>query len=104
MNEIRLHRIEKKILVILSEVYKKKLHLSDNVPFLTFSRCELSRDGSSAKVFISIYAEQKEQFKAFKIIKQNTRLFRSIISKNIRMKYIPSLSFYLMPESLLLPH
>lgn len=61
--------------------------------YCTFTRCELSSDGSFAKIFVSIWGDEKEQERIMKEIKRLVPGMRSSIAKNIRMRAIPQLAF-----------
>ncbi len=65
-------------------------HMKD---YCTFTRCELSADGSFAKVFVSIWGDEKEQERIMKDIKRHAYGMRSSIAKHIRMRVIPQLAF-----------
>jgi ribosome-binding factor A len=61
--------------------------------YCTFTRCELSPDGSFAKIFVSIWGDAKEQERIMKDIKRHAHGMRSSIAKHIRMRAIPQLAF-----------
>lgn len=61
--------------------------------YCTFTRCELSPDGSFAKIFVSIWGDEKDQQQTMKAIKRLVPGMRSSIAKNIRMRVIPQLAF-----------
>ncbi len=61
--------------------------------YCTFTRCELSPDGSFAKIFVSIWGDEKDQQQTMKAIKRMVPGMRSSIAKNIRMRVIPQLAF-----------
>ena len=65
-------------------------HMKD---YCTFTRCELSADGSFAKIFVSIWGDEKEQERIMKDIKRHAHGMRSSIAKHIRMRVIPQLAF-----------
>jgi len=61
--------------------------------YCTFTRCELSSDGSYAKIYVSIWGNEKEQDRIMKEIKRLVPGMRSSIAKHIRMRAIPQLTF-----------
>ena len=61
--------------------------------YCTFTRCELSSDGSFAKIFVSIWGDAKEQERIFKDIRRHVPGMRSSIAKHIRMRVVPQLAF-----------
>lgn len=74
----------------LADVTKFTEQVSD---YCTFTRCELSSDGSFAKIFVSVWGTEKEQERILKDIKRMVPGMRSSIAKNIRMRAIPQLAF-----------
>ncbi|MBL8033858.1 MAG: 30S ribosome-binding factor RbfA [Leptospiraceae bacterium] len=61
--------------------------------YCTFTRCELSADGSFAKIFVSVWGSEKEQERIMKEIKRMIPGMRSSIAKHVRMQAIPQLVF-----------
>lgn len=61
--------------------------------YCTFTRCELSSDGSFAKIFVSIWGTPQEQERIIKDIKRHAHGMRTSIAKHIRMRAIPQLAF-----------
>ena len=94
MTDIRKQRLEKRILVLISEFYFKQLRDYDT-GMTTFIRCELSRDSSYAKIYISTYNNTSEVSPIFDLLKKYTYDLRGLIAKNIRIQNIPTLDFLL---------
>jgi ribosome-binding factor A len=61
--------------------------------YCTFTRCELAPDGSFAKIFVSIWGDEREQERIMKDIQKHAHGMRSSIAKHIRMRAIPHLAF-----------
>lgn len=61
--------------------------------YCTFTRCELSPDGSFAKIFVSIWGSPREQERIMADIRRHAHGMRSSIAKHIRMRAIPQLVF-----------
>ncbi|MFZ5629971.1 MAG: ribosome-binding factor A [Spirochaetota bacterium] len=59
--------------------------------YVTFTRCELSADGSFAKLFVSVWGSPREQERLLKDIRQKVPALRTSIAKNIRMRAIPQI-------------
>lgn len=59
--------------------------------YLTFTRCELSADGSFAKLYVSVWGGPREQKRLLKDIRQKVPALRTSIAKNIRMRAIPQI-------------
>ena len=84
---------------LVSDLYFREFHNHD-IGFTTFTNCDLSRDCSHAKIFISVYEMQSDQIeeiqsKTLKSLKKYIPLIRTRIAKNIRMKKIPYIHFEL---------
>ncbi|GAB4432596.1 MAG: hypothetical protein OHK0011_15470 [Turneriella sp.] len=60
--------------------------------YLTFTRCELSADGSFAKLYVSVWGSPREQARLLKDIRQRVPALRTSIAKNIRMRAIPQIA------------
>ena len=88
MNLIRQKRLEKRILVLVTDVFLQKVQ--DNIQaFVTFTRCSISSDVGYAKIYFSIYGAGKHHGKISKQVKSIAPLIRTKIAKNIRTKKIP---------------
>jgi ribosome-binding factor A len=59
--------------------------------YVTFTRCELSADGSFAKLYVSVWGSPHEQKRLMKDIRQKVPPLRTSIAKNIRMRAIPQI-------------
>ena len=94
MSGYHTQRLEKRILVLLADLYFKELKDPD-IGFVTFTRCELSKDYSYAKVFVSIFGSEDEQMRTFEALKRCSPFIRGRIAKNIRTKKIPVVHFKL---------
>lgn len=60
--------------------------------YLTFTRCELSADGSFARLFVSVWGSPREQERLLKDIRNKVPALRSSIARNIRMRAIPQIA------------
>lgn len=60
--------------------------------YVTFTRCELSADGSFAKIFVSVWGNPHEQERLMKDLKKQVPALRSSIARNIRMRAIPQIA------------
>ena len=94
MEVIKRKRLEKRILYLLGEIQFKKLE-SHDIGFITFTGCQLSKDGSYTKIFVSVYENEKDVKKIMLSLKKKSNFIRRIIAKNIRMKNIPRIEFIL---------
>jgi len=94
MNETYRKRLEKRILRLIAELTHKSLKDPD-IGFTTFTKCELSSDGAYAKVYLSVYEKKEDQMKTIKALSRGEGFIRHRIAKNIPMRIIPRISFFL---------
>ncbi len=94
MNQIKRQRLEKRILRLVADLYFKELK-DPNIGFATFTRCELSNDGSQARLFVSVYEEAAEKTKTLEALQRARGFIRSRIGKVISARIIPSVDFVL---------
>ncbi|RME88660.1 MAG: 30S ribosome-binding factor RbfA [Candidatus Hydrogenedentota bacterium] len=92
MNEIRKKRIEKRILILLNELYYRELKDKD-LGFCTFLKVELNKDGTVAKVYVSLFGEPKETRKSYFALKRASKFIASRISKALRLRVTPRIDF-----------
>lgn len=60
--------------------------------YVTFTRCELSADGSFARLFVSVWGSPREQKRLLKDIRNKVPALRSSVARNIRMRAIPQIA------------
>lgn len=60
--------------------------------YATFTRCELSADGSFAKLYVSVWGSPREQARLMKELKKKIPALRTSIAKHIRMREIPRIA------------
>ncbi|MCS6971493.1 MAG: 30S ribosome-binding factor RbfA [Turneriella sp.] len=61
--------------------------------YVTFTRCELSADGSRAKLYVSIWGDTAEKRRVMRNIRRQAPQLRASIARNIRMRQVPQLVF-----------
>ncbi len=77
---------------LLQNEYK---HRIGNMPFITVSGVEVSRDLAHAKVFITFYENDEEVVKShMKLLIENIAFLRGLLAKRIRMRSVPHLHFF----------
>ncbi|WP_420933049.1 30S ribosome-binding factor RbfA [Alteromonas sp. A081] len=85
-------QVHKEVASILQNEYK---HRVGDMPLITVSEVEVSRDLAHAKIYVTIYnsteEEGKEQIKQLKELKG---FVRSILAKRLRMRSVPDLHFF----------
>jgi len=85
-------QVHKEVASILQNEYK---HRIGDMPLITVSGVEVSRDLAHAKIYVTIYnsteQESKEQIKQLAEFKG---FIRSILAKRLRMRSVPDLHFF----------
>ncbi|HAU91192.1 MAG: 30S ribosome-binding factor RbfA [Pseudomonadota bacterium] len=85
-------QIHKEVASLLQNEYK---HRVGNLPFITLSDVEVSRDLAHAKIFITFYNSDEKETKAqMKQLGENTGFLRSLLAKRLRMRAVPHLHFF----------
>ncbi|MCU7555795.1 30S ribosome-binding factor RbfA [Alteromonas sp. ASW11-19] len=85
-------QVHKEVASILQNEYK---HRVGNLPLITVSDVEVSRDLAHAKIFITIYnAEEGEEKAQVKQLKEYNFFIRSLLAKRLRMRSVPHLHFF----------
>ncbi|GGF55038.1 30S ribosome-binding factor RbfA [Alteromonas lipolytica] len=85
-------QIHKEVASLLQNEYK---HRVGNLPFITVSDVEVSRDLAHAKVFITFYNSDEAEVKTqMKQLVEHKGFLRSLLAKRIRMRAVPDLHFF----------
>lgn len=107
MNEIQRKRLEKQILRYIAELYFRELK-NPNIGYVTFTRCELSKDLRQARVFVSIPGEEisgapvenaSSREKSLEALKKTSKFIKGKIGRLLRLKQVPEI-FFLLDNSL----
>ncbi|QJR82369.1 30S ribosome-binding factor RbfA [Alteromonas pelagimontana] len=85
-------QIHKEVASILQNEYK---HRVGQLPLITVSDVEVSRDLAHAKIFVTIYENDEAEGKAqVKQLVEYKGFIRSILAKRVRMRSVPDLHFF----------
>ena len=85
-------QVHKEVASILQNEYK---HRVGDMPLITVSDVDVSRDLARAKIFVTIYNSTEEEGKAqIKQLAEYKKFIRSILAKRIRMRSVPDLHFF----------
>ena len=85
-------QIHKEVASLLQNEYK---HRVGNLPFITLSDVEVSRDLAHAKIFITFYNSEEAEVKThMKQLVEIKGWLRSLLAKRIRMRAVPDLHFF----------
>ena len=85
-------QVHKEVASILQNEYK---HRIGDMPLVTVSDVEVSRDLAHAKIFVTIYGAEEDVAKQHsKLLEENKGFIRSLLSKRLRMRSVPHLHFF----------
>ena len=85
-------QVHKEVASILQNEYK---HRVGDMPLITVSEVEVSRDLAHAKIYVTIYNSTEEEGKVqLKQLKELKGFVRSILAKRLRMRSVPDLHFF----------
>lgn len=85
-------QIHKEVASILQNEYKHKV---GNLPLITVSGVDVSRDLAHAKVFITCYSEDENASKVqVEQLNEHKGFIRSILARRIRMRAVPAIQFF----------
>ena len=85
-------QVHKEVASILQNEYK---HRVGDMPLITVSDVDVSRDLAHAKIFVTIYNSTEEEGKAhIKQLAEFKGFIRSLLAKRIRMRAVPDLHFF----------
>ncbi len=76
----------------ISDLIQKSIK-NPHLGFVTVMEVELTNDLRKAKVFLSVYGEDKEDSPTLKSIRKASGFIRSQLAKRIRLHYFPELEF-----------
>jgi ribosome-binding factor A len=87
-----LERVQELLREVVSEIMRE---LKDpRVGFATITTVTVSPDIHYAKIFVSIFGEQKVKDETIRGLNSARGFIRKEISKKIRLRYIPEISFH----------
>ncbi|MCP4281985.1 MAG: 30S ribosome-binding factor RbfA [Alteromonas sp.] len=84
-------QVHKEVASILQNEYK---HRVGDMPLITVSDVDVSRDLAHAKIFVTIYNSEEEGKAQIKQLAEYKKFIRSILAKRIRMRSVPDLHFF----------
>lgn len=87
----RQERVGKRVIQELVEAVRDLKHV--DLGFITLTRCEISPDLRHAKVFVSVWGEEKERERSLALLKGNASRLRRSIGRPLGLKVLPELHF-----------
>lgn len=91
----RIHRISEEIKREISTIIQKELKDPRIPEFVSVLSVDTARDLRYAKVFISVYGNDKEKRKAIEGLRNAAGFIRREIGQRIKLRYTPELLFQL---------
>lgn len=92
MQHRRIERIGNQIRSEISDIIARRLN-DPRIGFVTVTAVEVSEDLRHAKVFVSIYGDEKVKIQTMKGLKSASGLIRGEIGHRVRIKFTPELTF-----------
>lgn len=90
----RIKRVEDEIKRIVAEIFIRDLRL-DHVGLITVTRVVCSPDLREAKIYTSIYGNQKDTIaEAMDIIKGQTAFIRGLLGNRLVLRFVPRITFH----------
>ena len=91
----RIARLNSLLREVITEVIKREAKDPKISPLTSITRVEITPDLKHAKVFVSVIGSEAERQQTMKTLETSAGFISSHSSKKVRMRYFPSLSFYL---------
>ncbi len=96
MKEKREKRLEKEFRKLIYEIITTKLKNYDITEMFSISSVMVTSDLEESNIYISIFSTNKEKAeKTFNAIKDSAGEIRKILSREMRIRTVPKLNFYL---------
>lgn len=94
----RTDRLNSLLKEVISEVIKKEVKHTDVSEFITITQVDITKDLHLAKVYFSVIGSDEDKKKTLNALNSAAGFIAARSSKKVRMRYFPSLTFY-MDES-----
>ncbi|PWU68829.1 MULTISPECIES: 30S ribosome-binding factor RbfA [Gracilibacillus] len=92
MNELRANRVAEQMKKELGDIVSRKIK-DPRVGFVTITDVEVTGDLQQAKVFISVFGDEKKRQETLIGLAKAKGFIRSEIGRRIRLRKTPELSF-----------
>jgi|GEM_PF-570834 len=89
----RLEQLNSLLVQEVSQLVRREVEFEDGV-FVTISRAIVAPDAESAKVFVSVFPDEKSEG-ALKAITDRIMHLQGLLNKRLHMKFVPKLVFAL---------
>ena len=94
MNYKRIDRIGDQIRVEISDIIARRLN-DPRIGFVTITAVEVSEDLRHARVFVSVYGDEKVKIQTMKGLDSASGFIRGEVGHRLRIKFIPDITFKL---------
>jgi ribosome-binding factor A len=91
---VRLEKVASLIKEQISIIFQRNFGMEE-YGFMTVTDVRMSPDLKIAKVYISILGDVARKEKSLSMLEDQKKFIRSTLGHNIRLKFTPSLAFYL---------
>ncbi len=92
MNEVAKQRLESRILTLMAELYFRELK-SPAIGFATFTKVELNKDNTVAKIYVSIMEDTDGKKATLRALRNAAGFIRGVIGRQLRLKQAPVIEF-----------
>ncbi|NLK00263.1 MAG: 30S ribosome-binding factor RbfA [Clostridia bacterium] len=94
MTSFRASRVGEQIKKEVSQIILEEIK-DPRLGFVTITAVDVTNDLRHAKIFVSIFGDEKEVSETHEVLNNAKGFFRSEIGKRIRTRFAPELSFVL---------
>lgn len=94
MSQLRIEKIQELMKQEISQIILQELK-DPRIGFVTVTQVEVTRDLSSAKVFVSIMGDEEQITKCWKGLNSSLGFIRREVGQRIRLRVTPELKFVL---------
>ena len=94
MSQLRIEKIQELMKQEISQIILQELK-DPRIGFVTVTQVEITRDLSSAKVFVSIYGDDEKIAKTWAGLNSSLGFIRREVGHRIRLRVTPELKFVL---------
>jgi len=91
---VRTERVASLVKQLISEIFQHNFSLEE-YGLITVTEVRMSPDLKIAKVFVSIFGDDEQKKKTLALLEVEKRSIRSELGHNLRLKFTPTLNFYL---------
>jgi len=91
---VRTERVASLVKQLISEIFQQNFSLEE-YGLITVTEVRMSPDLKIAKVYVSIFGDDERKKKTLALLEVEKRSIRSELGQNLRLKFTPSLNFYL---------